>query len=598
MTDDSIPEWDISPLVKSVESDAIREEIDSYVIEGEEFEGTYRQNAQSLGPDALREAFEELERFMREVYRIRNYCWMKKIDSIKKPDTRGLVEYAEKRYSRIESVYASFRSETVKLLSRNPGILDSEELKPYRYYLSRMRERSAHFLTDEEERLMREMHLHGKDAWTELHSEIIRSSTRRLTLNEQEKEYSVVDLLLLIRNSPVREDRKQASQGLHNLLASHKIPLCHAYRAISRSYVSEMRKRQWQDMLAPALHRESIGIESLQALEKTIKGSLHIMRRYFKVKAALLHIDRLGSWDLFAPVDSTQAGYSWSDARAMVVNAYSQFDSGIGAWVDGLFNEERIDAKTRPEKISSGSAYSFHKPNTSWITLHFTGNLRDIITLAHEMGHGVHSYLSAQTNSVLNWRPGLCMSETASVFGELLLLDFLISQTENGEKISVLCRMLDKLINLVYFSQVRFEFEKRTYDIISQDRYLDVEDIGMLWKECRDEVFGDEIEWTDDSEWRWAASRHPFMSNRRLYNFPYAFGQLLTYALYEEYRREDQAFVPKLKMILRSGGAGSPKELLGEVGFDITSERFWERGIRHAEHVVEQLETLLKEERK
>ncbi|TFG05705.1 hypothetical protein EU538_11205 [Candidatus Thorarchaeota archaeon] len=596
MIDDSIPEWDISPMVKNVESDAVREEMASCVRRAEEFKERYVQSIQFLGAKELRTAFEELEQFMWSAKRVRNYCWMLKDEDVTDSEAKGLFEYAKEGFAKVEFVYTSFEMEVIRLFKRNPEILDSEELETYRHYLSRMRERSTHCFSDEQEKLILEMNQYGRQAWTELHSEILGSSTRRLSIDDQEKEYSLAQLVSIILNSTKRENRRKASEAAHALIADHRIPLSHAYRAISRSYESEMRRRDWPDVLTYALHREDVSVEALEAMQKVIKENVGILRRYIKVKASLLDVDRLCSWDLTAPVGTMRSDYSWSEARKMVVDAYSEFDSDIGAWVDGLFEKRRIDATPRPGKTRLGGCWFSHEPNTSWITLNFTGGLRDIFTLAHETGHGIHSYLSAQANTYLNWLPGSCMTETASLFGESLLLDLLLSQSGNSEKAAVLSVILDKLVSTVYYSQVRFEFEKRTYDMTSQDRYLDVQDIGMLWKECRDEVFGDDIEWGPNSEWRWAASPNNFRSDRRFYNFPYAFGQLLTYALYLEYKRDGQTFVPKLKKILQSGSAASPSELLREVGFDINSERFWEKGIRYAEHRVEQLEGLLNRE--
>jgi oligoendopeptidase F len=290
LTDDSIPEWDISPLVRSELPGAIREEMNSYVKAAEDFESSYIGKIEFLNDKQLMNAFEELERFMWGANRVRNYCWMNADVNTDDSGVKELVEFGHSGYSKVKSVYAIFEIEITKLLTKNSSIIESQELKPYQYHLSRMREKSIHLLSEEEEKLILEMNLHGRQAWTALHTEFLGSSTRRVVLDNEEREYSLMELAVIPQNSTNRENRRVAMESCHSLLAENRILLSHAYRAICSSYVSEMNKRKWPNVLAYALHEEDIDLSSVLAMQNVLKKNSQLLRKYLSLKASILNL--------------------------------------------------------------------------------------------------------------------------------------------------------------------------------------------------------------------------------------------------------------------------------------------------------------------
>jgi oligoendopeptidase F len=226
----------------------------------------------------------------------------------------------------------------------------------------------------------------------------------------------------------------------------------------------------------------------------------------------------------------------------------------------------------------------------------FNGNVSDVFTQAHELGHAVHAYLGARTQKPSNFETGSCLAETGSVFGELLLAEQLLKNARTKtEKQAILATVLDRFFVVTFQVSARVFLEETLYDALNQGEVLDGEAIARLWVASRDMLYGDSVEWLDEMKWAWAVSPHYYMANYRFYNYPYVYAQLFVYALYQLFKEQGESFVPKLKALLAARGSRSPRELAAALGFDITKEEFWQRGMKQVEHFVDLLEETLAE---
>ncbi len=278
------------------------------------------------------------------------------------------------------------------------------------------------------------------------------------------------------------------------------------------------------------------------------------------------------------------------------MTAFKGFESEFGDLVNEMFTNHRIDGKVRTGKMSGAWCYPWLGGKTGFILSSFNGNLSDIYTLAHENGHAIHNYFMAteQNMSSTNTDIGGCLAETASIFGELLLTEKLLTEAKTDEeKKEVLVKILDNFGMTIFQVSARYFFETSLYDAIKRKEYLDGETISKYWVQERDKIFGNSIEWLDEMKWEWTMKPHYFLPRRRYYNYPYIYANLLVFALYRLYKEQGKAFVPKLKSILAAGSTKSPKQLASELGFNLENDKFWELGMKTVIEFIDQLEELM-----
>jgi len=509
-------------------------------------------------------------------------------------EARKLYDYSEKYWLDYEKAVAFLEPEVASLLRENPFIVEHADVDSYRFYLTKLYDRAPHMLPEDEEHIIAEQMRFGARAWSNLQSEIIGSAHREIKIDGKNQSKSLFQLRSLFMNSTEPELRQKAEEAFYTIAEENKRVLAYAFRSICGSYLTEMERRGWQDCVAPVLHEEGLKKGTIDNMHKIIDSSSSILRRYLKTKASLLGLEKLRSCDQWAPATEHETDYSWEEACKMVINAYSQFYKKTGSWMKKLLSSNRISAKPRRGKVGTGSHWGYYNPNLSWITFDYTGALNNLITLAHEAGHAYHSHLSASNNVYIHWSEvPYSMAETASKFGELLLLDSLINNAGKHSKITILCDLLDKFRLSTYTMLSRFRFETEIYDAISSGDYLDPDTISKVLVNSRLKPISESIEWNPQSKWGWGIASVLFRTGKRYYNFPYAFGQLLVYALYERYRSEGDSFKPEIINILKAGGSAAPRDILENAGFDITKRSFWKTGMNFAENLVEELEELV-----
>jgi oligoendopeptidase F len=329
----------------------------------------------------------------------------------------------------------------------------------------------------------------------------------------------------------------------------------------------------------------------VERLMQVSEANYPLARDYFRIKARLLNLPRLKNSDIYAPVVETSRSYGFSEAKELVLAAYRGFNPAYGPIIEAFFDDRRIDVLPRPGK--GGGAYCMgvtqHIP--PYLLLNFTGNLRDVATLAHELGHGLH-YVLAQKQSMLNYHAPLPLAETASVFGEMLLTRHLLAhETDPGVKIALLCAKIEDIIATTFRQNVLTRFEERLHlerkaGLLTTDRICD------LWWEENARLYGDAVEMITPYRWGWSYISH--FIHARFYCYSYTFAELLVLSLYENYLHEGAAFLPAYEAILASGGSQSPAETLRPAGIDLTAPDFWQKGYDFLGGLINELDGLVK----
>ncbi|TFF92121.1 hypothetical protein EU546_07840, partial [Candidatus Thorarchaeota archaeon] len=234
---------------------------------------------------------------------------------------------------------------------------------------------------------------------------------------------------------------------------------------------------------------------------------------------------------------------------------------------------------------------TWHTGKSAYILQSFNGIMSDVFTQAHELGHAMHAHLGTRAQKPSNYKISYCVAETGSIFGELLIADKLLDKAETkDEKRAVLATVLDEFGEAAFQVSTRVWFETMLYDAIRDGKFLDGEYVSKLWVEARDKMYGDAVEWLPEMRWWWTFKLHFYLPGFRYYNYPYVYAQLFVYAMYRLYKEQGREFVPKLKALLAAGSSKSPRDLAAEIGFDITKEDFWQKGIEQFKDFVREFE--------
>ncbi|MGZ9220923.1 MAG: M3 family metallopeptidase, partial [Anaerolineales bacterium] len=293
-------------------------------------------------------------------------------------------------------------------------------------------------------------------------------------------------------------------------------------------------------------------------------------------------------YDIYAPLAQSDKKFDYADAKKITLESFRDFSPRAAELAQRVFNERHIDSETRPGKAGGAFCYAALPSLTPWVMVNYEGRARDVATLAHELGHAIHNML-ASGYSVMTYHPALPLAETASVFAEMQLTECLLQQeTDPATRRDLLAYVIDDayvtIIRQAYFTL----FEREAYRVISESG--SVEDLTKIYMENLREQFGSAVELSDEFKWEWTIIPHIY--HVPFYTYAYSFGQLLVLALYQQYRTEGKAFVPRYLKILSYGGSESPMKILTEAGLDITSRDFWQGGFDFIQNMIKELEQL------
>jgi oligoendopeptidase F len=590
MTDDI---WDLSVLVDRTDPRNIRERLAAMVADYARFAQTYREKIVDLdtaGVAAMLRAKDEL--FIRHEG-VTTYCSLAFQADQGDKEANEMFEALSQAGTEIEQHLAFLRIEMVKLLTSRPLLVDNPVLADHRHYLERIVRSAPHVLSEPEERLIALKDRIGIEAWSKLQSKWLSSRTFRPVIGGQEKVLTIGEIIPYIYD-PDRATRRAVYEAMGTTLTKDRLLWADALRAIWTDHHQMCQLRRYSSALTSSLIGNDVQMEEIQALMGVVRESAPLCQRYFALKARLLGLDRLGNWDLRAPLpDVVDEKRSWEEARDMLVLVFSSFDPQYGKWVQEMFDHHRLDGAVRRGKRTGAFCDTWVAGRSAFILSSYNRGLNDLYTLAHELGHGVHAYLYTRAQNPSNCDVSLCVAECGSMFGELLLTERLLAAaTTDRERRSLLVKVMNGFTQTVYQEGFRYFFEISLADAVKEGRLLDADAISELWSSAQRAIYGDGIDYLPETRHDWARFPHHYFSGVRFYEYPYVFAQLFVFALYRLYREQGAAFVPKMNALLSAGSSRSPAQLAAELGFDIADQEFWRKGIDQAEEYIRELERL------
>ena len=583
--------WDLSQLVENTEPTSIQKKLESMVTEAEKARDVYHGKIGSLDAKGLLELLEIKDTYILKFEGVIMYCRLMYSADSTDDIAKQLNDATRRAYMKVGQALAFIDIELGKVLAENRSLITDPVLAEYKHYLERIVRRVPHMLSETEERLVIMKDKNGINAWGMLQSDWLSTKTFDIEIEGETKTLSYGKIIGLYQ-SPDRDLRKRSNQTVYENLGKDEIVWSSAIRAVCEDHLRMCELRKYPTPMTQSLIANDVDQQTIDSLMRTIEKNVGLYQRYLGLKAKLMGLDTLANYDMVAPLpNAPDMDYDWKEARKEVVSAYIGFDEEMGGWVDEMFERRHIDGEIRKGKSSGAFCASWLAGKSAYILQSFNQRVGDVYTQAHELGHAIHAYLGSRAQKPSNYEIGSCIAETGSIFGELLLTERLLSKAKTKEeKQAILTNILDEFGMAAFQVSARVFFEQSMYDAIKRGKFLDGETVAKLWVTARDKIYGDSVNWLDVMKWEWTMKPHYYIANYRFYNYPYVFAQLFVFALYQLYKEQGESFIPKLKRLLAAGSSKSPHELGAELGFDITDETFWEKGMKQAEKFIDILE--------
>ncbi len=583
--------WDLEPLVDGEGEAGVERRLEEALTRARSFAERYAGKLGEQDGAGLAEAMGELAALYELVGRAGTYAGLRFSTDTADPANGALLQMVQERETAIETTLLFFELEWAALpAERAEALLAGEALDFCRHHLRNVRRYREHLMSEPEERILSERSLTGATAWARLFEEL--TSAIEVELPD---ERVALDVALSRLALPDREVRRTTAEAVTAALAPGLRTRAYVLNTLVVDKSVEDRLRRYPHWLAARNLANEASDESVRALVEAVRGRYELARRWYRLKAGLLGVERLADYDRMAAVTQDEVSFTFTQARELVLDCYASFSPELGALAGRFFTERWIDAPVRPAKRGGAFCASAVPSAHPYVLLNFTSRRRDVLTLAHELGHGVHFALAAR-QGVFHQGTPLTLAETASVFGETVVFGRLLAQdTTPQTRLALLAEHLEDIIATVFRQVAMNRFEDLLHTARREQGELSVERIGDLWAESQAELLGDSVEITEGYRSWW--SYIPHFINTPGYVYAYAYGQLLALSVYERYEQRGAEFVGQYLELLAAGGSRSPEELGRLVNVDLTDPGFWDAGLDLVERQLEQAEAAARDAR-
>ncbi len=582
-----LPQWDLSDLYPGRDSPELKRDLDTGEAEGKAFRAQYEGRLAQLPGAGLGAAIAQYERLQERLGRVSSYAGLVHAGDMSDPEVGRFYQTTHERVNAIESELLFFALELNRIDDEVVAEkLAAPELAHYAPWLRDVRAFRPHQLADELERLLHEKSVAGRAAWVRLFDETeaalrFRIKGKKLTAAE------ALDLL----SDPSGATRQAAAKEVGAVLGQNARLFALVTNTLAKDKEIEDR---WRGFARPISSRNLANFvedEVVDALLSAVREAYpRLSHRYYRLKAKWFGVEVLPYWDRNAPLpDEDDVAVPWREAERIVLDAYGSFSPDMAAIGKRFFEHPWIDAGLRPGKASGAFAHPTVPSVHPYILLNYQGRARDVMTLAHELGHGVHQVLAGPQGPLMSDTP-LTLAETASVFGEMLTFRALLArETEPRRRKAMLAQKVEDMLNTVVRQIAFVTFETRVHDARRAGE-LTPEEISAIWLDVQRESLGPAIGFEDEYRWYW--SYIPHFIHTPFYVYAYAFGDCLVNSLYAVYEGAHQGFAEKYLDLLRAGGAKRHKELLAPFGLDASDPGFWKKGLAVIESFIAELEAM------
>ena len=554
------------------------------------FGNDYRGKIASLDPPGLLRALVAYEQLQEQALKPQYYAHLLFAADAGDDEAKRLSQQAMEAGNRLSRELLFFDLEIMALSEeRCSELLAEPGLATYGHYIASIRKFSRYTLPEREEQLLKQKDLTGSAAFSRLFDELSASFTFTMELDGEEREFTGEELLGLLHHTDAGV-RERAFALFLQRHGENSLVYGTIFNTIALDHAQEIELRGYSHPMEPTNIGNELASDVVEQLMGVTEANYPLAQEYFRLKAKILGLPRLKNTDIYAPVGESPKKYTLEEARELVMQAYGAFNPAYVPILEAFFTDGRIDAYPRTGKSGGAFCMGMTPSLPPFVLLNFTANLRDVATLAHELGHGLHFVLSGR-QTMINYHAPLPLAETASVFGEMLLTRLMLEkESDPGVKIALLCAKIEDIIATTCRQVVLTRFEERLHLERSKGLLTDAR-ICELWLDENGKLFGDAVEAIDAYRWGWSYISH--FIHTRFYCYSYTFAELLVLALYREYLARGSAFVPGYEAILASGGSSSPADTAALAGIDISVPGFWQQGYDILADLIGELKKLL-----
>jgi len=584
----NLPTWDLTDLYNDLKDPNIRRDLDDAKSRSQAFQQTYQGKLNDLSGDELAAAIAEYEAISEICGKIGSFAQLKYAGDSSDAAIGQFYQFVQEEMTGISSLSLFFGLEINRIeeASLDAKYEQSEALRRYRPWLDENRAFRPHQLSDEVEQVLHERRVAGSAAWVRLFDQTMAE----LRFPIDGEELTMSDAANMLSSSKV-EDRKKAAKSIGDVLGKNIKLLAHITNTLAKDKEIDDRLRNFATPVSSRNLSNQVEDEVVDALNTAVKNShADLSHRYYRLKAKWFGVDQLDYWDRNAPLpDDDDRQIDWDTARSTVLKAYGEFSPELAEVGQKFFDNPWIDVPPRAGKSSGAFAHPTVPSAHPYLLLNYHGKTRDVMTLAHELGHGVHQVLAAEQGYFLSDTP-LTLAETASVFGEMLTFQSMLrAESDPKMKRIMLAGKVEDMLNTVVRQIAFFEFEKRVHEK-RREGELTVDEICEIWIAVQHESLGDAIRYEDEYKYYW--SYIPHFIHSPFYVYAYAFGDCLVNSLYDVYQGAEEGFQQKYLDMLKAGGTKRHQELLAPFGLDASDPAFWQRGLNMIKRMIDELEEL------
>ncbi len=585
--------WSLDDLYGGDEDPRIDQDLKSVREKAQSFVASYKGNLNERNLDAqtLLLAIREYESIHEMGMRPYTFAYLYQSSNVKDHRRNRIFQKVREAWNEISQMLTFFTLEIMALPKDFlKKLVAHKALLGYHHFLVRMIRREPYTLSEPEERVIKSKNLSGREAFVSLYDDVMGSQLFPVEMEGKSRHLTSEQVLSLL-HSPKRSLRENVFRTFLQQLGKQGAVLKHIFNTLildhhledlQRGHPSPMHKMH----LLNGLEETTIG-----TMMEAVESHYPLARRYYRLKARFWGLEKLKYTDLLAPLKKEGTQIDFSMAKKLLLDAMENLHPLFYSMGHEFFEKKWVDADIRMGKKDGAFCKCFAPSQHPFVSINYSGNLRDLMVLAHELGHGVH-YMLAAKQSYLNFDPSPIMAETASTFNEIILSQHLVKKQDFQVPISgILASHIEGILITVYRQNVLTRFEQAIHSL-RQDHLLEEEEICQLWWDENYRLYGEDVEMIPAYRWGWTYISH--FIHRPFYCYSYIFGNLLSMALYQSYKEKGEGFLEKIIDLLGSGSSQAPLEMFAGLGFDLGQKRFWEQAFQYIEGLIDSLEVWVK----
>jgi len=582
--------WKLGELFQGLDDPKIDLVLTTSHQQAQEFVTRYKDRLNQLSPSELAVAYEKTAAITGPLYRLGQYVNLIYAVDTANDQIKALLARYEESASATSNLLVFFELELGQLSAAEFSKFDgAPALAAVAYKLAKLRKNARYNLSEKEEQIINLKDLNGVNAHQKLYNELAASFSFEFELDGQLQTLNG-DQLRALRQHPDADVRKRAMHMFFSRYEEHALIINHLYNSIIKDHGIEVKLRGFKHPISTMNTHNDLSDAAIEALNAVTTESYPLVQRYYRLKAKLLGLPEMTLADIYAPLPEASRFYPFEEAKQLVLEGFKAFDEEFYTKAKVMFDEHRIDAPVEPAKRGGAFCSSSTPDLKPYVLLNYTGKVRDVSTMAHELGHAIHAMFSSE-QSLINYHSILPLAETASIFSEMVLTDSLLkNETDIAVKTALLTSKLEDIFATSHRQNMFSSFEIASHAAINS-QLQSPENLCNIYSAEIKKMFGDSIKFTPEYAWEWSSIPHIF--NVPFYVYAYNFGNLLVLALYQQYLDEGSAFKPRYKQFLSLGSSASPADITATVNADINHPAFWRKSLKYIESLVDQLETLL-----